>query len=360
MKEEGAGHGRFILLDGLRGVAAIIVLIFHIIQQHTAASLPYAVLAVDFFYVLSGFVIAHAYENRILAGKMRAAEFIEIRIKRLYPLIFLSTSIGILTALLALIVKQSISISQLYEVSILGLLVLPSFVFPEWSTAYPLNMGAWSLTFEGFVNLFYILIAKKLNNKVLFSVLILSWVSLLVQAISVHGIYGGNNQQGWCLGFIRVTFPFFAGILVYRLKGEPRGNTASGLALVLILAATLLVRWPNYTVSSLICVSVVFPSVVYFGARVNISGVASAVLQAIGVMSYPIYIMQGPILRIGEEIIKHINSSKISILFSAFEFFAILLIAYGAIKYFDEPIQNLFKNRKKRLAQYSAGVSQVS
>ncbi|MEM5368818.1 acyltransferase [Paraburkholderia azotifigens] len=337
---------RFVLLDGLRGVAAFIVLVFHLVQQHTLTALPYAGLAVDFFYVLSGFVIAYAYERKILSGQVQPREFIEARIKRLYPLIFLSTSIGISTALLAVMFKDSITLLQLLKVSALGLLVLPSFIFPQWLTAYPLNMASWSLTFEAFVNLVYISIVRKLTNGALTLLVASSWLALVSLVIHVHGIAGGNNQEGWSLGFVRVMFPFFIGVALYRFRPQPKDRPITGIILLLALCAILTLNFPHYAICSLIYVSIIFPAIVYAGSGITIPNRISAFLQQLGVLSYPMYIMQGPILRIGEEIMKHMNSKAMMWFFSLFEFGVVILVSWIASKYFDEPVQRLLRGQK--------------
>ncbi|RQH04725.1 acyltransferase family protein [Paraburkholderia dinghuensis] len=338
---------RFILLDGLRGVAAFIVLVFHLIQQHTLTALPYAGLAVDFFYVLSGFVVACAYERKILSGQMQTRDFVETRIKRLYPLIFLSTSIGISIALLAVIFKDSITLLQLLKITALGLLVLPSFVLPQWQTAYPLNMASWSLTFEAFVNLVYISIVRQLTNKALILIVSLSWFALLFLAIHANGISGGNNQNAWPLGFLRVMFPFFAGVALYRFKRHQKESTATGIALLLSLAAILLANLPNYRVCSLIYVSIVFPAIVYIGSGIIVTYKINAISYWLGAISYPVYIMQGPILRIGEEVIKHIHSNAMTWLVSISEFCVVVLVSWAALKFFDEPVQRIMRGQKR-------------
>ncbi|WP_275426822.1 acyltransferase [Paraburkholderia sp. C35] len=331
----------------MRGVAALVVLVFHLVQQHTLTELPYAGLAVDFFYVLSGFVVAYAYERKILSDQMQPREFIEARIKRLYPLIFLSTSIGILTALLAVIFKDSISMLQLLKVSALGLLILPSFIFPQWLTAYPLNMASWSLTFEAFVNLVYIAIVRKLSSRTLILMLTLSWLALVGLVVHAHGIAGGNNQPGWSLGFVRVMFPFFAGVALYRFRPQPKEKPITGIVLLLVLPAILLLNVPHYAICSLIYVSIIFPAIVYAGSGITIAPEMNAFLSQLGLLSYPVYIMQGPILRIGEEFMRHMHSNTIMWLFSAFEFCAVIVVSWIASKYFDEPVQRLLRGQKR-------------
>lgn len=90
---------RFTLLDGLRGVAAIAVVILHSISPLDLEKnyIPHAHLAVYFFFALSGFVIAHAYESRI--QKIGPAKFMVLRLIRLYPLLFVGITLGLLVSL---------------------------------------------------------------------------------------------------------------------------------------------------------------------------------------------------------------------------------------------------------------------
>ena len=103
---------RFTVLDGLRGVAALVVLTLHLVQQHDLTALPFAGLAVDFFYLLSGFVVAFAYEQRLQSGAMGLVSFVRVRITRLYPLILLGTATGIALALVAAAFKHSVTYQQ--------------------------------------------------------------------------------------------------------------------------------------------------------------------------------------------------------------------------------------------------------
>jgi peptidoglycan/LPS O-acetylase OafA/YrhL len=86
----------FPAMDGIRGIAAILVALFHF----RATFLHYdnnvigdGYLAVDLFFVLSGFVLAHAYEHRFARG-MTTFEFMRARVIRLYPLYFVGLAIA--------------------------------------------------------------------------------------------------------------------------------------------------------------------------------------------------------------------------------------------------------------------------
>ncbi len=337
---------RFAVLDGLRGMAAVVVLIFHLIQQRSINALPYAGLSVDFFYVLSGFVVAFAYEKRLQTDKMSIPDFFSVRVKRLYPLIFLGTGVGIAFAILASVVKKTISTKEIFEAGALGLLVLPSFVITRWPTAYPFNMASWSLTFEAFVNIIYGLIAKYLSNLRLIILIVLAALALIWLILENHGVAGGNNQKGWAFGFIRVMFPFFIGVLLYRFRPQARLNSAASMAMLVGLSVMLLADWPNYTVVSASYVLILFPIVVFVGAALQASPQISKFCTFAGALSYPIYILQAPVLRLGEEVLKHYHPSGLHLIaFDMVEGAAVILTAWLGLKFFDEPVQKMLRGR---------------
>jgi peptidoglycan/LPS O-acetylase OafA/YrhL len=87
----------YVLLDGLRGVASIMVVIFHIFETYADGSprkqiINHGYLAVDFFFLLSGFVIAYAYDDRW--SRMTQWEFYKRRLIRLQPMVVMGSLIG--------------------------------------------------------------------------------------------------------------------------------------------------------------------------------------------------------------------------------------------------------------------------
>ena len=93
------------LLDGLRGVAALLVVCYHIFEGYAFAggtmieSINHGYLAVDFFFMLSGFVIAYAYDerwNRTLTLK----SFFKRRLIRLHPMVVMGAVLGFITYLI--------------------------------------------------------------------------------------------------------------------------------------------------------------------------------------------------------------------------------------------------------------------
>ena len=99
----------FEVLDGLRGTAAFAVVLFHIFEwlfpRYADNPLRHAYLAVDFFFMLSGFVIGYAYDDRW--PKMKIGEFLRTRLIRLHPLVLLGVAIGVFGLLVRPVSRRS-------------------------------------------------------------------------------------------------------------------------------------------------------------------------------------------------------------------------------------------------------------
>src|SRR3954465_13086455 len=177
------------ILDGLRGVAALTVVIFHTFEAYADENrfkqiLNHGYLAVDFFFLLSGFVIAYAYDDRW--GKMTQWDFYKRRLIRLQPMVIVGNLIGA-----ALFYFQSSPIfplvagtpvSKMLIVMLVGFTmvpILPSMDIRGWQEMHPLDGPAWSLFFEYVANILYAVGFRKLSNKAM-SVLVLLSAGLLM------------------------------------------------------------------------------------------------------------------------------------------------------------------------------------
>ncbi|WP_298169824.1 acyltransferase [Novosphingobium sp.] len=337
---------RFHTLDGMRGIAALVVLVFHIVQQRTLAALPFAGLAVDFFYVLSGFVVAHSYEARLAGGALSLRAFAQLRFVRLYPLAFLGILLGTMLAALAAAVKGSVSPADVATAALFAFLLLPSFVFPQWPTAYPFNPAAWSLTFEALANVLFACIARWLSNAVLIAILLAGGAALAWLAYANAGISGGHEQATVLLGVPRVIFPFFAGVLLRRLPAAPGSGVLAGGGLMLVLLAVLLAPIGWGAGSSLACVVVLFPLLVWLGIANRPGPRLERAFAVIGALSYPLYITQAAVLRLGLEVVRRYSLSPAQFaLFAVAEAACALALAWFAMRWFDAPVQQILRRR---------------
>jgi len=145
----GMIKSRFGTLDGLRGVAAIVVVLFHAIFGAWVPRFGY--LAVDLFFILSGFVLSHAYDKRFVAG-MSVAEFLSLRVVRLYPLYLLGLVLGLCVVRINPSIMDAPAAGVLLNF-VLNLFDLPGMEIPGtlYRELFPLNVPLWSLFFEFWV-----------------------------------------------------------------------------------------------------------------------------------------------------------------------------------------------------------------
>jgi len=304
----------YAILDGLRGVAALIVVAFHLFEAHAASRfvqiINHGYLAVDFFFVLSGFVIGYAYDDRWKT--MSTTEFFKRRLIRLHPMIIVAMIIGAVMFYF----QDSPIFPKIHETPVWLLLVMmvvgmtvlpvtPSLDIRGWSEMHPLDGPAWSLFYEYVGNILYALFVRRFS-KLLLSVCVFAFGCALVH-YTVAGPTG-DVIGGWSLepaqiriGLTRLLYPFFAGLLLSRIVKPGRIGHAFLLSSAIIAIALVMPRfggehdlWMNGLYESL-CIVLVFPLDVYLGASGEVkSDLSARVCGFLGDISYPIYIIHYP------------------------------------------------------------------
>jgi peptidoglycan/LPS O-acetylase OafA/YrhL len=304
---------RFHYLDALRGIAAILLLPLHVMQEF-ALRLPLQnlFLVVDFFFCLSGFVIAFSYEGR-LQEKLSLKGFVATRLLRLAPLALLGSGIGLLHVMARAGAWHTLPLTSRTALVVVSLLLLPNYLTkvmpfgPYASELYPFDVPAWSLYFEMVINVTYGLLvrARLAGSVVLAGGAAVCWLYL---AYFLHGhadLNYGPTIGGTVVGLARVGFSFFAGVLLYRLYARSGTKTFGGLAsgtLTLLLAGVLvfvLLISPLYVHSpafDLVAITALFPAIVYLGSKVRLPDGCNAVCAFLGDLSYPLYVLHVPLL----------------------------------------------------------------
>lgn len=362
-----AAKTHYAVLDGLRGVAALIVVAFHVFEAHGGGDahrqiINHGYLAVDFFFLLSGFVIAYAYDDRW--GQMSVADFLKRRLIRLQPMLILGSLLGA-----ALFVFQDYSIFPKFQSTaawqVIAVLVLSALMIPQpksmdvrgWGEIYSLNGPAWSLFYEYVANLLYALGLRKLSNRALGVVVALAGLALIHLAV-----FGGRGDLigGWALdaegvriGLTRVLFPFCAGVLLFRLGRRIRINHAFAVASLLLAVGLSLPRfggaehlWVNGLYEAL-CVTLLFPLIVAIGAGdKQVDGVSVRIARFFGDLSYPIYITHYPLIYIYTGwVVDAKPSLALSALVGVGVFVGSVLIAWTSLKLFDAPVRRWLAQR---------------
>lgn len=271
--------GRLTGLDALRGIAALLVVLYHAEQISAQQQRWFAAsyLAVDFFFMLSGYVLARAFERRLAEGGLTAAQFMKLRIKRLWPVL----AVGAVLGLVALI-----PFFGAFWGLILYLMALA--MIPQmWLSAqpiYPSNPPSWSIGFELLANAIHGLALAKMTNVGL-AMISASCLAVLLAFSSDMDV--GVVSSEFLLGIARVGISYPIGILVWRLHGDrpmvPSTYAIIGLPL-LIFVGPMAGPWFDFAFVLLAC-----PALIIAGLGDNRFG------ATLGATSYPLYAVHYPI-----------------------------------------------------------------
>ena len=365
---------RFEILDGLRGVAAMIVVAFHLFETYSSGPsdqiLNHGYLAVDFFFVLSGFVIGYAYDDRWT--RMSTWNFFKCRLIRLQPMVVLGTLIGAFwfyfSAAPAFGLVMQTPWWKLLLVMILGCIMFPtppSMDIRGWQEINSLNGAQWSLLWEYVANILYALFVRRFGQVALTVFVCIS--ALLTVDIAMNldvtgllavrdyarytviGGFGLTPDQVY-IGIGRLLYPFFAGLLLYRL-GKWRINLRHGgmLWCSVAVAATLVVphigdtgrEWLNGLYCAIV-ILFVYPAIVAAGAGSPLKGRrTTAVCKFLGMISYPLYITHYPMIYVQMNwAARHADAPLGTHIWVAVSIFiASVAVAYAAVKVYDVPVR---------------------
>lgn len=300
------------VLDGLRGVAAMMVIVYHIFECFDYSPLPHGNLAVDFFFVLSGFVIGYAYDDRWKKG-LTTGLFIRRRLIRLHPMVVAGVLFGVVAFLLAGSQRwdgSHVDIGWVMVAMVCALFMIPIVPGTQsdvrgFTEMFPLNGPCWSLFFEYIGNLLYALLLHRLPTKVLALIatacgMILTWSAL----------QRGYIDQGWSLaeggfwgGMVRMLFPYTIGMLMARCFKplKVKGTFWKCSLVVLIIGAVPILGgedtiWMN-GVYCAVCVVVLFPAIVWIAASEPMVEMhAWHPCRVLGDISYPLYASHYPFM----------------------------------------------------------------
>ena len=294
-QQGGAITGRYEVLDGLRGIAALAILWLHIRQAALWSSTwpPNTALSVDFFFCLSGFVIAHAYEGRLKA-RMGFWLFAKQRLLRLMPLSILGALLGGGVLLLHSFVAHDVPAINVAAATALNVVMLPSFGLiggePEvFATDGPL----WSLFWELLINAAFALAALRLTTPRLVSLVLVGAALTIWTAVTQGNLDVGSRNPTFILGFCRVLFPFSCGVLLRRLPVAPNRLSPALAALLFVL-----LLGPGIGgVGQALVVLVAFPLIVWLGAGAQVGPRIGFACRWIGRLSFPLYAVHHPLLR---------------------------------------------------------------
>ena len=300
-----ASH-RFETLDGIRGIAAIAVLLFHCGSTlDEPRMMGHGALAVDVFFVMSGFVVDRAYGARLRAGWPRRA-FAAARAARLYPLYAAGLLLGAALQIVQFALQgRTVPVGALAFVMLTGALLAP-LIGGDEQQVFPLNGPAWSLMTEALMNVAFGL-KPRWGPRLLGTAVGCAALGLVLAAIDgVSLLQGGRSDHLW-VDILRGVFGFGAGVLISKAVGRwgmpmLRGRWATAAA-VAILGTMLLPRtradlWFDPLAILLLC-----PATILLGtAHSPSTGAVRRLCARLGALSYPLYIVHAPLLKLAAEV----------------------------------------------------------
>lgn len=380
-----ASKPRYEILDGLRGVAAMVVILFHCLETYIPVfgtqHINHGYLAVDFFFMLSGFVIGYAYDDRW--NKMSTWNFFKRRLIRLHPMVIAGTLFGACMFFFAEgdnfpLIGQT-EPWKFFLCIVLGLLMIPAGTGLDirgWGETNSLNGPNWSLTFEYIGNILYALILRHLPTALL-GILCVASIFLTANLTLGWDVFAAFDQAkydligGWsltpaqmCVGFSRLLYPFLCGLFISRIlpkhmteknpSGSPLGMRGgfwwASLLLVILFSIPQIGGKPCLAdgMYQVFCIVIMFPIIVLIGAGSRTTDARSERwCETLGNLSYPLYITHYPLMYVQMAWVSTHQNAPVwhHVMLNIGLVTVAIGIAWAFLKLYDEPVRAWLKSR---------------
>jgi peptidoglycan/LPS O-acetylase OafA/YrhL len=327
---------RFEILDGQRGIAAIAVLLYHLESPlHRVAEAGY--LAVDLFFLMSGFVVAGAYEARLLDG-WGVLGFMRQRLQRLWPLYILGLALGIACFEIVKVLRPDLPVifppAPMAEVVLSSLFFLPQ-IQSYAGPIFPFNVAAWSLSVEIFGNLVYAMFVRALRNTALMAIAGIGFAMIVFSVLRKGNLDIGFGRAAD--GYVRFMFSFPVGVLLYRLHSAGRLSLPRLPAwLPLVLTAMILAGvFGHGGVSDLVAVGIAFPAILLMSLSQPQSQLLARLCAGAGAASYALYMLHPPLIALAAALWGPHPDAFASLVLDL----GIVVLAVFAERWFDRPLQ---------------------
>lgn len=380
---------RYDILDGLRGVAAVMVLLYHVFNDAKSfyvwptpvCEFYHGFLGVDFFFILSGFVMGYAYDERWATpttlsrgGTLTFWGFVKRRLIRLHPMVVMGALLGLIAFLIQGCTKwdgSEVSLQAVMWATLLALFLIPSPIGMDvrgYTESFPLNGPHWSLFFEYIGSLLYGILLHRLPTKWL-----RVWVACGIFSIAAFSLLqqDGGVAYGWSSepvsllgGALRMLYAYPMGLLMARMFRKRKPEPLQGpvflfcsSALVVLLGLPLFGGKESETIYQLVCLFSFFPGIIWIGARGMVQGRQQRAVSFLGRLSYPLYATHYPLIYlyitwVGNDGAPYQGYAHPWLL--AFgTFVASVLIATLCLLFYDEPL-------RRRLSASRAGENNTS
>ncbi|MDB5714328.1 MAG: acyltransferase [Sphingomonadales bacterium] len=325
----------------MRGIAALGVMIYHARILIGVQIFPHGYLAVDLFFVLSGFVIAYAYDGPMAHG-MRSLTFVKTRLIRFYPLYLLGLAIGMGREIALIAGRNHYAMDPLTLIATF----LTSVLFVPWPTLhgdynlFQLNVPAWSLFLELLVNIVYAVLYPKLSKSFLLASAFVAGLVVIGCTLAANTanlgarapLLLGPDITG---GIARTVCSFSIGLLMCRLK--LKGPRMPALALLLLVALALAVPERTGMAYDLLFIFLISPSLVILGASVEPGLKLRPIFRQLGILSFPLYAIHRPVIAFAQAVA---NATHLpSVVLAAGTIAALIALSLVLDAKYDRPIR---------------------
>ncbi|WP_286801335.1 MULTISPECIES: acyltransferase family protein [Sphingobacterium] len=345
----------FELLDAMRGVAAIAVVLFHFMEiaqpDYRNSFIPHSYLAVDFFFCLSGFVIAYAYDQKLAAIGLK--RFFLLRLLRLHPLVIIGTLIGLFAFIYDPFSSLSGSFSVLQKMGmfISGITLIPyPVVLERYFNLFHLNPPTWSLFWEYIANIAYALVLVRIPKKFLWGIVLLGAAALCAESFRSGYLAVGFGADNFWAGGIRLWFSFSMGLLIFR-SNWTISNKLPFFGVLGLLAAVFFIPFSEAYGKYIdpIVVIFYFPLLLLLGIGGQpVFGGVKKLCKFLGDISYPLYIIHYPFIWIFMSYVElnHPSNKQMAVII-VIGMLLLIFLSLLVFNYLDEPIRKYYGRKLK-------------
>jgi peptidoglycan/LPS O-acetylase OafA/YrhL len=347
MVAKSSNSDHYAVLDGLRGFAAIAVVIFHLGHWLNVRGLASnSSLAVEFFFCLSGYVLAKAYgghRNHALG----VSGFMRVRLIRLMPLVVTATIVSASYAALRLALMHDIHLlPNLGVATVLGVLNLPYLDAPApigGPQVFPLNGPQYTLFLELVVNFLWFPIRILRPLSIAAVIAASCWLLIFIFG------YGGDTTASFWLGFPRVGASFFAGIALFEVEHRYQiAKKIRPLFWPLLALMIVLFFYPRHFGKpvELVWIIMVSPILVLSGLAVKVTGTMQNLCLATGALSYPIYVLQYPLFCWVNGVFQMVVHHRSPAIEAPLVLISICAFSTAATFWLDKPVRQALSGRQ--------------
>ena len=347
----------FAILDGLRGIAALAVVVFHFMEwiftDISKNFIGHGFLAVDFFFCLSGFVIGYAYDDRM--GKMGIGAFFKSRLIRLHPLVVFGSVLGLLGFFLdPFVATAAYDWGKIFLLFVSSVFLIPLPLMEERAfNLFAFNAPSWSLFWEYVANIFYAFVLYKLGRRSLALLTILAAAAICIVSYRAGNLLGGWSKDNFLDGGARVAYSFLAGLFLYRSNWIIKNKLGfAGLGILLTLAFIMPGSKWNWLTEALV-VLFYFPLLVSLGAGSSLAPQWKKICRFSGNISYPLYMTHYAAIWIfgnyytnqkpPADYLPYIIISGVILL---------IVVAYFVMVFYDIPLRKYLTNKSQQQSKH--------